>query len=242
MLRLLQQHNKGTQWGCKADKIRNLLKHWVGVKKCSEIDSPRWSPRPVVRIWNTAECARDACQDTNETQDHFGSDGTVQTGGITGFAGCVSGGQGWFGRLNFPASSYEAEAAGLLESLERAANMLTNIVPTSDCLGALFTIRKRIQNHLQASRRCLMTGAPLWEMLNEVIRPIYENRHLIWTWIKAHTRTIDILPGTLTHIQDWCDRHAPLCRCLPERTADQFIYDTRYALFDTKRAICQGRE
>ena len=81
---------------------------------------------------------RDTRQDTNETQDDFVSDGTVQAGGITGFAGCISGGQAWFGRLNFPASSYEAEAAGLLESLERAANMLTETVPTSDCLGALF--------------------------------------------------------------------------------------------------------
>ena len=101
------------------------------------------------------------------------SDGTVQAGGITGFAGCVSGGKAWFGRLNFPASSYEAETAGLLESLLRAAEALAEIVPTSDCLGALFTIRKRLQNHLPASRRCLMTGAPLWEMLEEVIRPIY---------------------------------------------------------------------
>ena len=246
VLCLLQQHNKGTQWGFKADKIRNLLKHWVGVKKCSEIDWPRWSPRPIIRISNTAECVRDASQDTSETQDHFVSDGTVQTGGITGFAGCVSGGQAWFGRLNFPASSYEAEAAGLLESLERAANMHntnigTDIIPTSDCLGALFTIRKRIRNHLPASRRCLMTGVPLREMLDEIIRPIYESRHLIWTWIKAHTRTIDILPGTLTHIQDWCDRHAPLCKCLPERTSDHFIYDTRYALFDTKEGDLPGQ-
>lgn len=131
------------------------------MKKCSEIDWPEWSPQPIIRIWNTAECVRDTHQDTNETQDHFVSDGTVQAGGITGFAGCVSGGPGWFGRLNFSALSYEAEAAGILESLERAANMLTDIVPVSDCLGALFTIRKRIQNHLPASRRCLMTGAPL---------------------------------------------------------------------------------
>ena len=119
--------------------------------------------------------------------------------------------------------------------------MLTDIVPVSDCLGALFPIRKRIQNHLPASRRCLMTGAPLWEMLHEVIRPVYENRHLNWTWIKAHTRAKDILPGTLTHIQDWCDRHAPLCRCLPERTADHFVYDTRYALFDTKKGYLPGQ-
>ena len=171
MLRLLQQHNRGTEWGNinKADRIRNLLKNWMGVKRCSEIDWPKWSPRPIIRIWNTAECVRDTHQDTEVTQNHFVSDDTVQTGGTTGFAGCTSGGSAWFGPLNFPASSYEAEAAGLLESLERAANMLTDIIPTSDCLGALFTIRKRILNHLPASRRCLMTGAPLWEMLHEIM-------------------------------------------------------------------------
>ena len=82
-----------------------------------------------------------------------------------------------------------------------------------------------------------MTGAPLWEMLHEVIRPTYEQRHLNWTWIKAHTRTSGIVLGTLTHIQDRCDRHAPLCKRLPERTADHFEYDTRYALFDTKEEL-----
>ena len=68
---------------------------------------------------------------------YLNSDGTAQAGGITGFAGCGSGGRAWFGRLNFPASSYNAETAGLLESLTCASTMRTSIVPTPQVFGCL---------------------------------------------------------------------------------------------------------
>ncbi|MDP6869029.1 MAG: hypothetical protein QF844_11085, partial [Acidimicrobiales bacterium] len=61
------------------------------------------------------------------------SDGTRQRDGTIAFAGCVSGGGGWVGRVHLPGTSYESEVAGLLEGLGAIKERGLGSTPVSDC-------------------------------------------------------------------------------------------------------------
>ena len=50
----------------------------------------------------------------------------------------------------------------------------------------------------------------------------------------------EIIPGTLTALQDWCDRSAPLGAELPSLTSEFYEYDVRFPIFCTKAGSLPG--
>ena len=61
-----------------------------------------------------------------------------------------------------------------------------------------------------------------------------------WMWTQAHTDASEIILGTLTALQDWCDRSAPLGVGLPSLASEFYEYAVRFPLFCTKAGSLPG--
>ena len=79
-----------------------------------------------------------------------------------------------------------------------------------------------------------MTAAPLYCYATERLGEYDGWDEMEWTWTRAHTDSSEINPGTLTALQDWCDRAAPLGVELPSLTSEFYEYDVQFPLFCTR--------
>ena len=113
-------------------------------------------------------------------------------------------------------------------------------MPVSDCRSALYAVRRTLRRKPSASRSCLMTAAPLYCFASERLGEGGMWEEMDWTWTRAHTDASEIILGTLTALQDWCDRSAPLGAGLPSLASEFYEYDVRFLLFCTKAGLLPG--
>ena len=85
-----------------------------------------------------------------------------------------------------------------------------------------------------------MTAAPLYCFASERLGEGGLWEELDWTWTRAHTDASEIILGTLTALQDWCDRSAPLGARLPLLASEFYEYDVRFPIFCTKTGSLPG--
>ena len=79
-----------------------------------------------------------------------------------------------------------------------------------------------------------MTAAPLYCFASECLGEGSRWEEMDWTWTQAHTDASEIILGTLTALQDWCDQSAPLGAELPALASKFYEYDVCFPLFCTK--------
>ena len=85
-----------------------------------------------------------------------------------------------------------------------------------------------------------MTAAPLYCFASERFGEGGLWEELDWTRTRAHTDASEIILGTLTALQDWCDRSAPLGARLPSLASEFYEYDVRFPIFCTKAGSLPG--
>ena len=85
-----------------------------------------------------------------------------------------------------------------------------------------------------------MTAAPLYCFASEHLGGYEGWDDMEWMWTRAHTDLSEIVPGTLTALQDWCDRSAPLGAELLSLTSEFYEYDVQFPLFCTKAGALPG--
>ena len=238
---LLGDKGQGKLFTRRWDKLRRDLRAWTLEPRETQTPWPRWRTLASQPIWTCYEVPRATCVEELSLGNYFVSDGTVQQDGTTAFAGCTGGQHGWVGRLHMLGSSYEAEVAGILEGLARGLKNGRDVIPTSDCRSALYMIRKLLRKRRSDSRLCLMAGSPLWAYLYQELFSeglAWERR---WTWTRAHVAADQIQDGTLTGMQDWCDRRAPDAVGIPPRRSDFYHHDTLSGMFDTTKGSLPGQ-
>ena len=168
------------------------------------------------------------------------SDGTRQPDSTIAFAGCIAGGAGWVGRVHLPSMSYESAVAGLLQSLDVMAGLGVGSIAVSDCQSALYTVHRTLRCRPTASRSCLMTAAPLFCFASEHLDGRDDWDGTKWTWTQAHTDASEVVLGTLTTLQDWCDRTALMGAEIPSQASEFYEYDVCFLIFCERAGSIPG--
>ena len=135
--------------------------------------------------------------------------------------------------------AYEGEVCGVLENELHSQDFDTGIV-ASDCASALWAVQKsEDQQALPWTSLSLGRMAPLWiwvEWINDCLKHCLPKQ-----WVRAHTKRSAVTAGSLTYIQDECDKWADHSLELEERHGDFFEYDLHFGLFDTRDGYRPGQ-
>ena len=218
-------------------KLSTALKKWIGVSEW-----PSWDPFAIIPICSFETMQRDPSFDPPE--QIFMSDATFQSTAdstVTGIA-CLQSGSSEVrvGRCHLHDSrAYEGEVCGVLENELCSRDVDTGVV-ASDCASALWAIqRSNDQPALPWTSLSLERMAPLWiwmEWVKEFLK-----RRLPKQWVRAHTTKSAITSGSLTYIQDECDKWADHSLELEEIQGDFFELDLHFGLFDTSEGYRPGQ-
>ena len=88
-------------------------------------------------------------------------------------------------------------------------------------------------------KECLKRMPPLWAMAQaQKFRSEIEPDR--W-WMRAHTKSADIVPASWTWVQDQCDQSAAECVHINDTSAEFFEHDVRFGMFDVTRGYLPGQ-
>ena len=111
-------------------------------------------------------------------------------------------------------------------------------IPVSDCRSALYAVRRTFRRQNTASWSCLVTAAPLLCYASDHLGGLSDWDSTEWTWTRAHTDASEVIPGTLTALQDWFDRMAPQGPLLPSQMSESYSMMCGLPFFAQRTALC----